>query len=687
MGGNARVRALTPAGVLLACICALLGCAGIAQGRPRQKPARPPRALQTVRYRGIAVHVPRSWPVFDLTRNPHTCARFNRHAVYLGTPGREERCPAHAVGRTDAILVAPLHAGPGAPPATTDGLHLEGNAASYGLPQAGVEVTATWSRSPRVVAQALGRNSLPGATGRPADGANSAAPSGPDASSGAVESPQAGASSSSGRSSFRATTFTGLGFDACAAPSASQMSAWQSSPYRAVGIYLGGINAACAQPNLTRGWIAHEIASGWHPLPMWVGPQAPNNLCGCRPMSAITTQAKHQGGAAASTAVRQAQKLGILPGNPIYYDMEGYATGPPNTPAVLAFLAGWTFRLHHDGYISGVYSSASSGIRDLVSKYRGGYPEPNDISIADWNGQKNAHDPYVPASEWSHHQRVHQYLGNRTESYGGVTLSVDDDFLNGATANAHNGYMLLTSNGAIHLFGPIAGHGSDAGKLPPGVTAVALARDHETGGYWILRSDGGIKGFNAPFHGSLRDELHGTRPVALAGSPTGGYLILTANGGVHGSGPIPRHGGDAGKLPRGVRAVALARDHKTGGYWILRSDGAVDSFDAPAYGGLKHRLAGKKAVALAAAQRGGYFLLTSNGAMHHFGPAKFYGSETGKLPSGVRAVSMATSPTSPGYRVLRSDGGVNSFGAIWYGSLAGHVPEGSRPITIADATG
>jgi hypothetical protein len=670
MGGIPRVRALTASGFIFGCLCALLGFAGAAL-------ARPSRALQTVRYHGVSVRVPRSWPVFDLAKNPQTCVRFNRHAVYVGTPGREERCPAHAVGRTDAILVSPLRVSQGAPLATAGGLDLEGNVSSYSIRRVGVEVTATWSRSPRSVAQALGRSSLPGAAGRP-----------PSSSASAASGVTTNTTAQPGRSSFRASTFTGLGFDTCTAPSRSQMSAWRSSsPYRAVGIYLGGINAACAQPNLTRGWISQEIASGWHPHPAWVGPQAPNNLCGCSAMSSSPAQAKHQGEGSASTAVHQAKREGILPGNPIYYDMEGYARGAPNTRAVLAFLAGWTFRLHNDGYISGVYSSDTSGIRDLVSQYRGRYPEPNDIAIAAWNGQKNAHDPYVPASEWSHHQRIHQYLGNLTETYGGVTLSVDDEFVNGATANARNGYMLLTSNGGIHLYGPIAGHGSDIGKLPPGVTAVALARDRKTGGYWILRSDGGIKGFNAPFHGSLKGKLRGTRPVALAGSPTGGYLVLTSNGGIHGFGNIPRHGGDTGKLPRRVRAVALARDRKTAGYWILRSDGGVDGFDAPSYGGLRHKLGGARAVALAAAQRGGYFVLTSNGAVHHFGPAKFYGSETGKLPSGTRAVSIATSPTTPGYRVLRSDGGVNSFGALWYGSLAGDLPGGSRPLTIADATG
>jgi hypothetical protein len=466
------------------------------------------------------------------------------------------------------------------------------------------------------------------------------------------------------------------------------MAAWRrSSPYRGIGIYIGGVNMACAQANLTRTWIKHEIASGWHPAPLYVGLQAAGSGCGCRTLSVNTAQAHSQGLTAARGAVARAKRLGILPGNPIYYDMEGHSSGGPNTAAVLAFFSAWTSRLHANGYISGVYGSASTTINDLVSKYRTRYREPDNIWIADWNGVRTAHDPYVPGPEWSRHQRLHQFRGNIFERHGGVTLPVDDDFLNGATANARNGYMLLTSNGGIHLFGPIAGHGSAAGRLPGRVTAVALARDRRTGGYWILRSDGGLEGFHAPFHGSLRRKLRGTRPVALAGSPTGGYLVLTSNGGVRGFGPIGRYGGDAGKLPRGVRAVTLARDFKTGGYWILKSDGSVDAFHAPWHGGLKNKLGGTRPVALAAAQRGGYLILTSNGAVHHFGPAKLHGSDAGKLPAGVTAVSIAASPTTTGYRILRSNGGVNCFGALCYGSLFRKLPRHSRPIAIADATG
>jgi hypothetical protein len=48
-----------------------------------------------------------------------------------------------------------------------------------------------------------------------------------------------------------AGVFTGYGFDACTAPSTAALTAWTASPYRAIGIYLGGVNRACKDGNLT----------------------------------------------------------------------------------------------------------------------------------------------------------------------------------------------------------------------------------------------------------------------------------------------------------------------------------------------------------------------------------------------------------------------------------------------------
>jgi hypothetical protein len=211
------------------------------------------------------------------------------------------------------------------------------------------------------------------------------------------------------------------------------MSAWGASPFRGVGIYIGGANAACAQPNLTPLWMSQETGAGWHMIPTYVGLQAPG-ACGCASLSLNATQAASQGSAAASDAVVHAQALGIGTGNPIYDDMEGYPRTAANTAAVRAFVSGWTRQLHVLGYVSGVYSSGGSGIADLAAAYGSG--SPDDIWIARWNNQQSTVDPVVPSTEWANHQRLHQYSGAHNATYGGVTLNIDGDYLDGATAGA-----------------------------------------------------------------------------------------------------------------------------------------------------------------------------------------------------------------------------------------------------------
>src|SRR5436305_11550203 len=86
---------LALAGVLALLVPAAAGAA------PRTK---------VIRYHGYRLIVPAAWPVYDLATHPTVCVRFDRHAVYLGRPGAQQRCPAHAAGRTEAILLAPLAA-------------------------------------------------------------------------------------------------------------------------------------------------------------------------------------------------------------------------------------------------------------------------------------------------------------------------------------------------------------------------------------------------------------------------------------------------------------------------------------------------------------------------------------------------------------------------------------------------
>jgi len=256
-------------------------------------------------------------------------------------------------------------------------------------------------------------------------------------------------------SSAGGSVFTGLGFDACAAPSSKAMAAWASSPYRAVGVYIGGINRACSQPNLTASWVAAQTEAGWHLIPTYVGLQAPTSSCSsCAKLSA--SQATAQGVAAAEDAVEEAGAVAMGPGSPIYFDMESYSQTSSATAATLAFLEAWTNRLHALGYLSGVYSSSASGIEDLAGQIGSGYELPDAIWIANWNGQQSTADPVVPANAWAQHQRIHQYRGGHNETYGGVTINIDNNYVDGPTVGSATlvagdnpvGYLDLASSPA-----------------------------------------------------------------------------------------------------------------------------------------------------------------------------------------------------------------------------------------------
>ena len=229
--------------------------------------------------------------------------------------------------------------------------------------------------------------------------------------------------------------YTGLGFDACAAPSARTMSAWASSPYRAIGVYIGGSNRACSQPNLTSTWVGEQVADGWHLIPTYVGLQAPTSACtSCAMLS--SSKATAQGIEAADDAVADAQSIGMGAGSPIYFDMEAYTRTSSATAATLTFLSAWTTQLHALGYVSGVYSSSASGIADVARAIGGPYALPDHVWTANWNGAQNTLDPYIPLSAWASHQRIHQYRGGHNETYGLMTINLDNNYVEGATVGA-----------------------------------------------------------------------------------------------------------------------------------------------------------------------------------------------------------------------------------------------------------
>jgi hypothetical protein len=427
---------------LLATLIAVLVLPATSLAAP-SAPAAP--ALQVVTFQGYRLLVPASWPVYRLAAAPTTCVRFNRHAVYLGRPSAQQNCPGQAAGRTEAILVQPLgsQAAQVLPATAAAGTAETGAEAQIVSTAHRVLVTATWNRRPTVIQRALHLASLSTAVSdavrlRPRSAVAAArarmrasARMQPHARSRATTPPAPATPAGPGQ------VYTGLGFDACSTPSPATMSAWGASPYRAIGIYIGGANMACSQPNLSATWVSDESLAGWHMIPIYVGLQSPSNSCGCAGISAAN--ASTQGTEAAQDAVVDAQAIGMGGGNPIYFDMEAYNRTSTNTGAVLAFLSAWTTELHASGYASGVYSSDASGIADLVAQDGTGYAEPDELWIANWNNQQTTADANVPATEWAAHQRLHQYEGAHNETYGGAKINIDGDYLDAATAAAGTG--------------------------------------------------------------------------------------------------------------------------------------------------------------------------------------------------------------------------------------------------------
>jgi hypothetical protein len=438
--------------------------------------------VRVVTYDGLRLDVPSDWPVVRLDQHPRACVLLNRHALYLGEPGTDESCPARALGRAAALWIrAAPRTGSGATTAGVTGPDtLVGSAAlpelrvdattlpinklpaspidhswNLLLSSSGILITASYGRrltlardvlsTVELLPQPPSRSTLlerpssrPPARvrGAPSSPLSVTAPLPGGAGGGAPDPPAPPPTTPPPTISGLTSVLTeARGFDTCNAPSLSSMQAWLASPYRVAGTYLGGVNWACTYGNFNATWVESVAAMGWRIIPIYVGLQAP---CSTIPdvVTMSPSDAAGEGTAAAANAVSLAAAFGYGSTTPIYFDMEGYDSANAScSAAVVTFLGAWTAGLEAAGYQSGVYSSASSGIVDLVAaSATPGYPSPQDLWIADWNGDPVTTDSYLSDAVFDDNQRIHQYYGAHTETWGGVTIDIDSDVADGATA-------------------------------------------------------------------------------------------------------------------------------------------------------------------------------------------------------------------------------------------------------------
>jgi peptidoglycan hydrolase-like protein with peptidoglycan-binding domain len=345
-------------------------------------------------------------------------------------------------------------------------------------------------------------------------------------------------------------SFTGYAFDACEAPTQRQMDAWlEHSPYWAVGIYIAGENRACAQqPNLDADWVATQAERGWRLLPLVVGRQAPcsesTRWSKIDPLPADGYEAaRGQGRDEATGAAAAARDLGIARGSTLWLDVEAFDSSRTQCrDATLAYVSSWTSALRDRGYGSGFYSSASSGIRMLEQarlRAPGKYDVPRQIWVGEWNQRHDTGSAYLSRDGWAG-GRVHQYAGTHPETYGGVTLQIDSNFMDvGRGTVAPPG---RTPCPTLRAYPTLRG-----GDRSPSVAMLQCLLQQ---GHLLRRDTSGVYTSATAQAVTAFQRSHGLRPTGVMDRPT--WVVLLSEG----SHPLLKYGSGSDAVRRLQRALA-----------------------------------------------------------------------------------------------------------------------------------
>ncbi|MEE4596384.1 DUF1906 domain-containing protein [Streptomyces sp. DSM 41524] len=226
-----------------------------------------------------------------------------------------------------------------------------------------------------------------------------------------------------------AKVFKGWAFDTCHAPSLATLRAWNSSRYRAVGVYYAGRGRACAsQPNLTVSWMRGVKSMKWQVLPIFVGSQSPCVRNTNKKHVPIGSKPFSQGQTEGKDAVARAKALSLKKRSALYLDMEAYDLKRTSCAAkTLSFIRGWNREVRSRGFFPGFYSSAESGVRHVEQARRAGVHDlPSVMWFARWNGKPSLYgESTLAKSAWNPHRRIHQYRGNIDVTHGGRKLRID----------------------------------------------------------------------------------------------------------------------------------------------------------------------------------------------------------------------------------------------------------------------
>ena len=242
----------------------------------------------------------------------------------------------------------------------------------------------------------------------------------------------------------------------------------------------------------------------------------------------------------------------------------------------------------------------------------------------------------------------------------------------GAALDDGTGYYETDGQGDVAAFGGATCYGALTGTHL-NKPIVGMAVDRNTGGYWLVASDGGVFAFNAPYLGSMGGIALNKPVVGMTATLNGtGYWLVASDGGVFSFNATFQ--GSTGSIHLNKPVVGMSLDRATGGYWLVASDGGVFSYDAPFYGSTGSITLNKPVVAIAPVSDGsGYRLIASDGGVFSYN-APFYGS-AGSITLNKPVVGGFNNNSYDGYWLVASDGGVFTYSPPnenmpFYGSAA-----------------
>jgi hypothetical protein len=234
---------------------------------------------------------------------------------------------------------------------------------------------------------------------------------------------------------------------------------------------------------------------------------------------------------------------------------------------VQTFVSAWVAELHARGYVAGVYGSSSSTARDMQALVATG-TGPDNLWFANWNKNESVFgDPYVSDALWPNHQRIHQYRGGHTETYGGVTINVDNDFVDGAvvtpaatpappppTAPQGQAGNASSDDGVASVTWPATTFTEGAQVSLTPIAVGATLAGYDSGGYAVQLAAtdtvtlAPVKTFGAPLTLTVRTTADALAPVYSSNGRTWKRLPALAGGALPAGARMGYERGDDGSF-------------------------------------------------------------------------------------------------------------------------------------------